>query len=960
MSPSSREGGPRPVVPLGGGPSSPASPLQNGNEELGTQRQASFRSSRGTAAFESATAAMACSFRLPLGPEGGVCRTPLLASRSSPLESGTGPCTQPNARDVWPSLRSAHSSAARHATERLVGDAPRSRSECVPPSLLFHHATTSFAHSASPSLCPPGHDVAYRPTTDVLPPSPRGPFFLVDDDLPSKSVSCTAGCCLPHSPRRLREAPEESLHFAASFDCASDAGNHGLDADDQSTPRGFCRASAFGLSLPFSSSATRRLPHPPDRLGSESRNRYSGGATHPLLPSSQPYSGDTLEDEAGREVCRGCCRSARKPGGRHDFEFSAQRQAGCALEDHESSLETRDGRDQGRYSREGNRQNVQAFLGSGGTYNVLHKWRYTHGYLDFILNDRFHVILSMKWAHLVFLVFAVVVGWAAFLALILAVLTGGDIQRCLGPDAADMLDYYFFVIETMFAIGYGSPRAPTCQTTSLFVTPTAVSGILINSVVLGVVFQKFSAASKRKWALAFSNCLVGRPSFPVASHLVINSSVSLEKGPHLPPREMVYGCCASVHDGGSQGLEAEQESENGYPGLRHRHDSASTGNVCAETAERTQSSEGKGPSTTTDAQEIQELNRRIDVAFEGSQSEADGSEAAPASRRRTPRSRNEEQKSDGADASPDEAGVKEAAAAPRNGSGAYGCRGSLASRQSKANTDGATSEQSEEAHRDTQQETDVAVGLFACRWGRSDMPETGLSQTDSCSYDVNGERHGAEGFGFDASEDSQPCSRAGEGLGIEMHSGIEPSLKSALAAPSRSGHLSSFGPPQLPHSLCRAPSSPTWQHYRLSFRVINVTHHSFFNPKMCLYLLKHSDRGLRIRQFPTFRTDTPLEFLEMPITVTVDTCDRDCPLREVTADELRHDGNAYEILSLLSFTDNHTSRPVEIRKSWSLRSIKWGENFIPIVRPPSALTVSAGGYEVDVDSLSTTERARFC
>ncbi|EPR59335.1 hypothetical protein TGGT1_284530 [Toxoplasma gondii GT1] len=923
MSPSSREGGPHPVVPLGGGPSSPASPPQKGDEELGTQRQASFRSSRGTAAFESAAAAMAGSFSLPLGPEAGVCRTPLLASLSSPLESETGPCSQPNARDVWPSLCFAHSSAARHATERLVGDAPRSRTECVPPSLLFHHSTASFAHRASPSLCPPGHDASFRPTTDVLPPSPRGPFFLVDDDSPSKFVSCSAGCCLQHSPRRLREAPEESLHFAASFDCASDAGNHGLDADDQSTPRGLCRASAFGLSLPFSSSATRRLPHPPDRLGSESRNSYSRGATHPLLPSSQPYSGDTLEDEA-RRVCRGCCRSARKRDGRHDFEFSAQRHAGCGLEGRERSLETRDCRDQGRYSREGNRQNVQAFLGSGGTYNVLHKWRYTHGYLDFILNDRFHVILSMKWAHLVFLVFAVVVGWAAFLALILAVLTGGEIQRCLGPDAANVLDYYFFVIETMFAIGYGSPRAPTCQTTSLFVTPTAVSGILINSVVLGVVFQKFSAASKRKWALAFSNCLVGQPSFPVPSHLVINSSVSLEKGPHLPPREMVYGCCASVHDGGNPGLEAEQDCENGDPGLRCRQESASTGDVCGETAERTQSSEGEGPSTTRDAQEMLELNRRIDVAIESSQSEADGNEAAPASHRRTRRSRTDEQKSDGSDASP--------------GSASPCCR------------TGATSEQDGEAHRDTRQETFAAVGVFACRGGHRDLTATGLSQTDSCSYDVNGEREEAEGFGFDASEDRQPCSRARE----------ETSLKSALTAPSISGHLSSFGPQDLPHSLCRAPSSSTWQHYRLSFRVINVTHHSFFNPKLCLYLLKHSDRGLRIRQFPTFRTDTPLEFLEMPITVTVDTCDRDCPLREVTADELRHDGNAYEILSLLSFTDNHTSRPVEIRKSWSLRSIKWGEKFIPIVRPPSALTVSAGGYEVDVDALSTTERAQLC
>lgn len=59
---------------------------------------------------------------------------------------------------------------------------------------------------------------------------------------------------------------------------------------------------------------------------------------------------------------------------------------------------------------------LEPFVQKSGSYNIQHRWTYTHSYLDFLLNDRFHVILSMRWSHLVLLVFAVVLVWAAFLA----------------------------------------------------------------------------------------------------------------------------------------------------------------------------------------------------------------------------------------------------------------------------------------------------------------------------------------------------------------------------------------------------------------------------------------------------------------------------------------------------------------------------------------------------------------
>ena len=46
----------------------------------------------------------------------------------------------------------------------------------------------------------------------------------------------------------------------------------------------------------------------------------------------------------------------------------------------------------------------------------------------------------------------------------------------------------------------------------------------------------------------------------------------------------------------------------------------------------------------------------------------------------------------------------------------------------------------------------------------------------------------------------------------------------------------------------------------------------------------------------------------------VDQSDVGSPLRDVTEEELRDHGHCFEFLALLSFTDNRTSRAVEVSK----------------------------------------------
>ncbi|PHJ24483.1 inward rectifier potassium channel protein [Cystoisospora suis] len=545
---------------------------------------------------------------------------------------------------------------------------------------------------------------------------------------------------------------------------------------------------------------------------------------------------------------------------------------------------------------------LEPFVQKSGSYNIQHRWTYTHSYLDFLLNDRFHVILSMRWSHLVLLVFAVVLLWAAFLAGLLAVLTRGDVVGCLGYNSDinnGVWDYYFFIIETLFAIGYGSPRAPTCRTSSLFVTPTVISGILLNSLILGVVFQKFSAASKRKWALAFSSCLVGNISAP-PQFTSYNGGVPSSMSSAAPVVDTQNPACS-------------EERSGLFPAVSlpvHEH--------CRD----------------------RRVNRSVPSIASCS--------AAPSGAQQRSRPSSEGTPDDGRQettTSPSQQGV-------RDGNGTCAAQETAVS-AGKAETNEIKSRNSRPRrskddlhleHRGRTTASGAIAGDSPLSLGeemlRGQLGEPLLKSSPKCE----------EGEGADegrASPSNRPTENPREENGDFLQRSR--SSESQSVVPLQAPSLPSFG---------MAREDTPWCHYCLSFRLINVTHHSFFNPRLCLYLLRHSESGLTIRQFPTYHTDTPLEFLEMPVTVTVDSWTGDSPLRDVTPKELQEEGSAYEILSLLSFTDNHTSRPVEIRKSWSLRAIRWGEVFTSVVRPVAGGTGCLGAYEVDVDALSITQTGR--
>lgn len=67
------------------------------------------------------------------------------------------------------------------------------------------------------------------------------------------------------------------------------------------------------------------------------------------------------------------------------------------------------------------------------------------------------------------------------------------------------------------------------------------------------------------------------------------------------------------------------------------------------------------------------------------------------------------------------------------------------------------------------------------------------------------------------------------------------------------------------------------------------------------------------------------------LSIQVDQNDAGSPLRDVTEAQLRSHGHCYEILALLSFTDNRTSRTVEVSKRCGFTSPRVSQDGMDIL-----------------------------
>ncbi|KAF7458336.1 inward rectifier potassium channel protein [Cryptosporidium felis] len=148
-------------------------------------------------------------------------------------------------------------------------------------------------------------------------------------------------------------------------------------------------------------------------------------------------------------------------------------------------------------------------LMENGTLNILHQWDKLSQFIAFCLHDRFHVMLSMNWGTLILFIFFSYILFAVTLAIIHFLITFGNTAKCIGSDTFGQMEYFFYAVETMFSIGYGSPRSPSCLITNYFTPIMVICGSILNSITVGIFFTKFSESTSRKWAICFSKELCG-------------------------------------------------------------------------------------------------------------------------------------------------------------------------------------------------------------------------------------------------------------------------------------------------------------------------------------------------------------------------------------------------------------------------------------------------------------------
>eukprot|EP01067_Filipodium_phascolosomae_P003167 Filipodium_phascolosomae@DN2572_c0_g1_i10.p1 len=151
-----------------------------------------------------------------------------------------------------------------------------------------------------------------------------------------------------------------------------------------------------------------------------------------------------------------------------------------------------------------------SILRSNGTFNVTLNWNWLLLHFMAMSSDVFQWLITRSWLALIIIL---VCGYiTALLSYTIALYTFGPIHECIAT-AKTFSETYYFVVETMFAIGYGSPRYPNCSLANILVTPIVITGCFLNAVTFGALFHKFMSSSNHENAIAFSSRVLARNKY---------------------------------------------------------------------------------------------------------------------------------------------------------------------------------------------------------------------------------------------------------------------------------------------------------------------------------------------------------------------------------------------------------------------------------------------------------------
>ncbi len=107
------------------------------------------------------------------------------------------------------------------------------------------------------------------------------------------------------------------------------------------------------------------------------------------------------------------------------------------------------------------------------------------------LRDFYHTLLRLSWWRTVATITIAYIVLNALFGVVYLV-SGGVSNAAPGS----FLDAFFFSVQTMVTIGYGT-MVPVTRLTNFIVTGEAILGVIVNALVTGLVFSKFSRSSAR-------------------------------------------------------------------------------------------------------------------------------------------------------------------------------------------------------------------------------------------------------------------------------------------------------------------------------------------------------------------------------------------------------------------------------------------------------------------------------
>ena len=165
----------------------------------------------------------------------------------------------------------------------------------------------------------------------------------------------------------------------------------------------------------------------------------------------------------------------------------------------------------------GSARHIQMFLHGGeasivteqGDYNV-HRMvpRFVKYYLNWT-RDTFPSVIRLSWVSLMTLFITIKLFTIAMFAAIMKSMDGDHHRECV-TNASSYSDFFYFVVHTIFTIGYGS-MSPICHWSNMMVTIISFFGMFQTATFTGIFFAKFSMDPRRNFACAFTTKLVGIP-----------------------------------------------------------------------------------------------------------------------------------------------------------------------------------------------------------------------------------------------------------------------------------------------------------------------------------------------------------------------------------------------------------------------------------------------------------------